>query len=196
MLEQYVRSYYQRYLVDGLAERIQDYITPTQVTILGGLLGVAVPIALFAGNQWAAVILLLGSGYFDTVDGTIARKKKAISDVGSLFDIFTDRVVEFAVILGLWIVAPHERALMCLLMLGSIFLCVTSFLTVGIFSENHSKKSFHYSPGLIERPEAFIFFVLMILCDHYFSLLSATFVVLVGVTTAVRLYEFWRMSER
>lgn len=196
MLEQYVRGYYQYYLVDGFAERIQNHITPTQVTMLGGIFGIAVPFALFSGNPWAAVMLLLASGYLDTVDGTIARNKNAISEFGSLFDIYTDRVVEFAVILGLWIVAPDERSLMCLLMLGSIFLCVTSFLTVGIFSENHSKKSFHYSPGLIERPEAFIFFVLMMLCDNYFSLLSAAFVVLVNVTTTVRLYEFWRISGR
>lgn len=69
-----------------------------------------------------------------------------------------DRVVEFVVVLALWFVAPQQRGLWCLLMLGSMLLCITSFLVVGIFSENQSQKSFHYSSGLMERAEAFSFF--------------------------------------
>lgn len=190
MLEQYVRHYYQRHFVDHVATIIGNKFTPTQVTILGGLIGCLVPFAIYYQQLFLALSLLLISGFLDTLDGTIARMQHQVSDVGSLLDIFMDRVVEFAVIMGLWFCAPSERSLMCLMMLGSIFLCVTSFLTVGIFSNNQSAKSFHYSPGLIERPEAFIFFALMLIIPDYFFVLSLTFTVLVCVTTYLRIYEF------
>jgi hypothetical protein len=77
-----------------------------------------------------------------------------------------------------------------LLMLGSILICVTSFLVVGIFLENTSQKSFYYSPGLIERAEAFLFFVLMILFSKAFSILAVIFSILVFLTAALRLYQF------
>lgn len=61
------------------------------------------------------------------------------------------------------IIAPQERGLWCMLTLGSMLLCITSFLVVGIFTENQSQKSFHYSPGLMKRAEAFSFFIAMMI---------------------------------
>lgn len=190
MLEQYVRQSYQYYCVDGLVDYLKEYLTPIQVTLMSGVFGVFVPLALVTGNSVLAIFFLLLSGYLDTVDGTLARKTGMTSDAGSLLDILMDRIVECAVIIGLWLSFPDDRALPCLLMLASVLLCVTSFLTVGIFTENRSEKSFHYSSGIIERAEAFIFFVLMIWFDRYFLTLSSCFISLVLLTTFVRVYEF------
>lgn len=196
MLEQHVRQYYQYYFVDRLVLKIQHAVTPIQVTLCGGFIGLLVPIALYYEKIWLAILLLLTSGYFDTIDGTIARNRNLCSDLGTLLDIVMDRLVECAVLLGIWLIAPNERSLLCLLMLSSILLCVTSFLTVGIFTENHSDKSFHYSPGMIERPEAFIFFILMLLFSDYFMMLAITFILLVLYTTLLRIYEFSRIKNR
>lgn len=196
MLEHYVRPHYQRYFVDNIVTWAACYVTPIQVTLFSGILGLMVPVALFFQYSMLAISLLLASGYLDTLDGTIARHQQSVSDLGSLLDIFTDRLVECSVILGLWLTAPLDRSLMSLLMLGSILLCVTSFLTVGIFSENHSQKSFHYSAGLIERAEAFIFFILMILFPQHFQALSTVFVILVLITTVLRLYEFSYLAKQ
>jgi len=192
MLEQYIRPQYQYYFVDHVIEKIQHRIKPIQVTLLSGIFGIMVPVALYYQQRGLAIILLLISGYLDTVDGSIARNRNLISDQGSLLDIFTDRVVESAVIIGLFLYAPYERSFLCLFMLCSVMLCVTSFLTVGIFTENKSHKSFHYSPGLIERPEAFIFFILMMIFTDYFTMLSILFILLVLCTTFIRIYEFLR----
>ena len=75
-------------------------------------------------------------------------------------------------------------------MLGSILLCITSFLVVGIFTPNHSSKSFHYSPGLIERAEAFLFFIVMIFVPYYFTFFAFLFATLVALTALIRLWQF------
>src|SRR3990167_2925159 len=190
MLEQYIRPYYQRLFVDGIANKIAHKITPNQVTSLACLIGLFVLPALIFHHFILAVLLLLTSGYCDTLDGTLARTMQASTPLGTVLDIFFDRIVEFAVILGLFFVQQETRAFMCIIMLGSILLCVTSFLLVGLFTSNNTQKNFYYSPGIIERPEAFIFFILMILLPTSFTTLAAIFVILVFITTMIRLYQF------
>lgn len=142
-----------------------------------------------------ALAMLLLSGFLDILDGSVARFKNKTSQFGAVLDITGDRLVEFCVILGLYLYEPETRSLNCLLMLGSVLLCVTSFLVVGIFTPNQTDKGFHYSPGLMERAEAFIFFFLMIACPPAFSSLSYLFSTLVFLTAFVRLWEFKRFAS-
>lgn len=194
MLEQALRKAYQVILVDRVAEKLQHKTSPNSVTILSGLLGVLVLPAVYFNHAGLAVCLLLLSGYLDTLDGTLARMTHNTSAWGTVLDIVIDRFVEFMVIFALFLYAP-ERAIWCILMLGSILLCITSFLIVGVFTENDSDKSFHYSPGLMERAEAFAFFIVMMLAPKSFSYLAPIFVLLVTYTALFRLYEFHRKNQ-
>ncbi|MCP3679332.1 MAG: CDP-alcohol phosphatidyltransferase family protein [Gammaproteobacteria bacterium] len=103
-----------------------------------------IPLMYAHHTLWAVTVLLL-SGYFDALDGTVARASGRSSAQGTMLDIVSDRVVEFAVIFALFLADPLQRGAWCLLMLGAVFICVTSFLVVGIFHENTSHKGFHYS---------------------------------------------------
>ncbi len=190
MLEQAVRGYYQKICVDPIAYVLQHEITPNKVTYLSGIIGLLVLPALYCNQVALAIILLLVSGYCDTLDGTLARLKQSSSKWGNVLDITVDRVVEIAVVLALFLVAPDSRGFWCIMMLGSMLLCLTSFLVVGIFTENYTGKGFHYSAGLMERAEAFLFFIAMMLWPSAFNYLAALFTVLVFYTAAVRLYEF------
>ncbi len=147
------------------------------------------------GYVWIPTLLLLLSGYLDMLDGSLARFQGTSSPSGAVLDIISDRVVEFAVVLGLYLVQGSERGLLSLCMLGSIFLCVTSFLVVGIFSQNTSTKSFHYSSGLIERAEAFIFFIALIVFPTFFAPLAIAFTALVLYTTAHRLMQWHTFQQ-
>lgn len=190
MLEQNLRHHYQKWFVDPIAKAFQHHINPLYITILSGLLGLLVIPALYCSKIALALLLLVASGYLDTLDGTVARQTKTSSAFGSAMDIVTDRLVEISAVIGLWLVDPIHRGLLSLLMLASMLLCITSFLVVGIFTSNDSHKGFHYSPGIMERAEAFIFFILMMLLPIYFVPLSILFIILVMLTTAIRLIEF------
>lgn len=192
MLESYIRPMYQRACVDAVAQKIAEHVSPNSITILAGLIGILVIPTLWLHLPLLAVIILLISGYADTLDGTLARIRQHTTPVGSVLDIMMDRLVECAIVLGLFLYDPSHRNGWCLLMLISILLCITSFLVVGIFTQNNSQKSFYYSPGLIERAEAFMFFIAMILFPHYFSKLALLFTVLVLFTASLRIYQFIR----
>ena len=191
MLETHLRPTFQKCLIDPcLKLPFLQKTEPLFLTFLSGVLGILTCVLIALHFRSLALIPLILSGYLDVLDGSLARHLSRSSPKGAIFDIFTDRLVEFSIILGLYLAYPQTRALPIILMLGSIFLCVTSFLVVGIFTENTASKSFHYSPGLIERAEAFLFFGAMILFPSFFRPLAYLFVALVLLTTTVRLTQF------
>lgn len=189
MLESYVRPLYQTYFANYIAKLFKA-VSPWHITALACLVGVMVAPALLFNLPRLAIGLLLFSGFLDTLDGSIARETGTTSDVGTVVDIVADRIVEFAVILGLFMVDPSQRALTTITMLGSCYICITSFLVIGIFTPNHSQKGFNYSSGIIERAEAFIFFIMMIWIPNYFNLLGIMFIVLVLLTSYLHLRRF------
>ena len=107
-----------------------------------------------------------------------------------MLDILSDRFVESFVIIALFINQPNI-AWVGLLMMMSILVCVSSFILVGIFSQQSSYKSFYYSSGLMERGETFIFFIIMILLPVTVLWLGVIFTILVLWTTLyrVRIWE-------
>lgn len=193
MLDSLFRPIYQKVCVDPFLAPFKN-ISPLKITALSCLFGVSIaPLLAFHLDTWALFALVI-SGYFDTLDGSLARLQKTSSPLGAVLDITSDRLVEFAIILGLYLFNPLTRALPSLLMLGSVLICITSFLVVGIFSHNTSEKSFHYSPGLMERTEAFLFWGAMILFPSSFALLSFTAAALIFLTSALRLRQFFLMN--
>lgn len=189
MIESFVRPYYQFLFVNPIAKRSKE-ISPETITFFACMTGILAAFALILNLLLIATTLLLISGFMDTLDGTVARMKNKVSDIGTVLDIISDRAVEFAMIFGLFLVDPARRGFAILAMLGSCYLCITSFLVVGIFTPNNSQKGFHYSPGLIERAEAFIFFIMMIWLPDYFFVLAFFFTVLVLLTSYLHIKQF------
>jgi archaetidylinositol phosphate synthase len=195
MIETHIRPFYQKYCVDPIARRLPTSVQPHTVTLCACLVGILTAPILIAGYPLFACFFLILSGYLDTLDGTLARQQSSSSPIGTVFDITADRIVEIAVILGLFGIGPLNRGWLCLGMLGSILVCITTFLVVGIFAENTSSKGFHYSPGLIERAEAFLFFIAMMLFPAYFTYLALLFILLVLATSLLRIREFWKYNS-
>ncbi len=196
MLDTHSRSIYQTRFLDPILHwSIWRLVHPNVITLCGCLVGMTIwPLLMFHLTTWSISALLL-TGFLDTLDGTLARYFGLESPQGAALDIFCDRVVEFAILLGLYAFDAENRAVPTLFMLGSVLLCITSFLVVGIFSENETDKSFFYSPGLIERTEAFGFFFLMILFPSFFILLAWLFTTLVFLTAVIRLWQFFNYSR-
>jgi len=195
MLESWCRDYYQRRCVDQLAIKLGPHWSPLVITIVGVIMGIAAGITTAWHLTFLPIILLLVSGYCDTLDGTLARLRNDSSAMGSVCDIVADRVVECAMVLGLFLVDPLSRCFTSMLMLGSFLICITSFLVVGIFTENQSVKGFFYSGGIIERTEAFIFFIIMILLPSWFNILALLLTALVCLTAVLHLYAFYHAHK-
>jgi len=194
MIENRMRPLFQKIFVDPLANILKNKANPNMITLCSLAIGLFAAVFISVDFRIIAIILILISGYLDILDGSLARAQNSSSALGTMLDILSDRIVESFIIIALYIRQP-ELGLIALLMMMSIIICISSFLLVGIFSENNSKKSFHYSNGLMERAETFVVFILMILWPWGSMLIGMIFVILVLWTTVYRIYEFTKSMQ-
>ncbi len=197
MIDTLLLPHYQRW-IKPIIERLdlKRNITPNRITTLAIGLGVVAGFFLWFHWSIAALVILIFSGICDIFDGALARQRGTQSNWGCAYDIVGDRVVEASVIIGLYAFAPHTRATICLFMIASALLCLTSFFVVGMMSQNSAEKSFHYSLGIVERFECFLLFFAMILFPQYFTILGIAFILLVTLTAVIRMWQFYKLTER
>lgn len=195
MIDTRLRPIFQKVCVVPVANYIKTTRTsPATITIASLIAGIlATPFITFGSTLFSLFFLAL-SGYLDNLDGVLARLTGEGKVSGAVLDITSDRIVELGVVLALFAYNPKARAFVSLLILGSMFLCITSFLVVGIFSKNQTEKSFHYSPGIIERTETFIFFALLIIFPKAYTLIGITFAALILLTAGMRTWHFLKQT--
>lgn len=129
-------------------------------TILAALAGITAGFAFARAYVMFAIVALALSAAFDALDGTIARECAAPSALGGVLDLSADRVVEGCVIVG---IAWRDPGLYfpALVLVATWYVNITIFLAVGAALEGPSAKLIEYPPGILERTEAIIFFIVL-----------------------------------
>ena len=195
MLDSIVRPKIQKYFDNVVKRTPFRLLSPNLISTAGCILGIFSAILIYFQFKYLAAIFLLMSGLLDILDGTVARvfQKKSLS--GCTIDIIFDRIVECSLILALFLVSPTQRALVSILLLIGVTMCLTSFFVVSMLSNNASEKSFYYRPGICERGEAFIFFIIMIIFPTTFQVIGYIFTFLMLITAFIRTFEFLRQNK-
>ncbi|MGA8295937.1 MAG: CDP-alcohol phosphatidyltransferase family protein [Acidimicrobiales bacterium] len=135
-------------------------VSANVATILAALAGIAAGVGFARGHVTFAIVALALSAILDALDGTIARECAAPSPVGGVLDLSADRIVEACVIVG---IAWRDPALYlaALVLVATWYVNITIFLAVGAALEGPSAKLIEYPPGILERTEAIIFFIVL-----------------------------------
>lgn len=76
-------------------------LNPNLLTVLGTLPSLAGALAFSMGHFVAAGTLILFGGFFDLVDGVVARHNDAATRFGAFLDSTLDRLVDMALLLGI-----------------------------------------------------------------------------------------------
>lgn len=162
--------------------------TPGQITAAAFVIGISA--GIFISRQWMgpALVLLWLSGSLDVLDGTVARLSGSTTNTGALLDLILDRMVEAAVILGFYFLAPEHTLAYLLFFVGVIF-NFSTFLAAGALFPNTGGKSMHYDPGILERTETFLLFTGMILWPAGRFGLLMVFNTLMFITGILRFYR-------
>jgi len=188
MLDTKARKYIQPLLEKTADLFIKIGISANAATVTAFVIGVISAALVCLRLFWPAVAVLWLSGFFDAVDGTIARKTGTSSPLGTLLDIVFDRIVEILMLMALVYIQP-ELALYVAVVLSSIIISMTIFLTVGAATKKESEKSFYYQPGLAERSEGFIMISLAVLLANYRSIVLLLFAGIILFTAVQRFIE-------
>lgn len=134
-------------------------ISPNMLTIFGLLFSfVASLLCALKGSLFAAGIVLLVAGFFDLVDGAVARDRKMTTPFGGFLDSVLDRYSDLLVMLGIAIRFIRLDAP------DMVFSMVTFFAAIGIAIVPYARAraeaaALRCSNGLLERPERIILLV-------------------------------------
>jgi phosphatidylglycerophosphate synthase len=175
-------------------------ITANLATAAALAAGISAGIAFAAKSPGWGILLLAISAALDALDGTLARESGQATLLGGVSDLVADRVVESAVIIGIaW---PYPALyLPALILIASWYVNITVFLAVGAALERRGPKLIDYPPGILERTEALIFFVLLgaIQSVPFLRLLGPmlcyAMVALEVATAAQRFWFGWRVLK-
>ena len=177
-------------VIDRALNRLADVcirrsLSADTLTYAAVVLGI-VSGGLFAfGWMWTALLVVMGSGVADAVDGRVARRSGRSTLWGGVIDLTFDRIVEAAVLLGIALPRPvwHAPALV-LAATWYVNLCV--FLAVGAASDRTSEKIIAYPPGLLERSELLLLLLLVIVLPGWAPLAAYAYAALEVVTATQR----------
>jgi CDP-diacylglycerol--glycerol-3-phosphate 3-phosphatidyltransferase len=161
-------------------------ITPNNVTYLALFLGLGAAVALYLNQILLSLSLLWTSGFFDVLDGELARISKMSSQQGMLMDIFFDRAVESSILIAIALISIDLR-INIIFLFFAILMSMTIFLISGNIIKNTTVKSFYYQAGLMERTEGFIMLSLIIIFQNAFII--NLFTLLVFITVIQRFSE-------
>ena len=126
----------------------------------------------------------------DAVDGTMAREFETATQLGGILDLTLDRIVEVAVLLALiWRDAALE--LPGAVVLATWYVNITVFMATGA-ALGPTDKLIHYPPGFVERTEALLFFVLLVIAAPLGPYLCYAYALLEIATAIQRLIYAWR----
>ena len=76
-------------------------LNPNLLTVTGALVSLVAAVAFARGSFLAAGILVLAGGFFDLIDGVVARHHGVSTRFGAFLDSTLDRLVDMALLIGI-----------------------------------------------------------------------------------------------
>lgn len=144
-----VAAYYSR-LARVLQAAPIDAISPNTITVISTGIACAAAVCYAIGHITGGGLLLLLSGFADTLDGTVARLTHKTSRFGALLDSSLDRVAEFFIFFGLLIYFRHQWVIY------AVMLALMGSIMVSYVKARAESLGAVRTAGLMQRPERII----------------------------------------
>jgi CDP-diacylglycerol--glycerol-3-phosphate 3-phosphatidyltransferase len=186
-----LHSYITQPLVVLLAK---THVTPNMVTWFGFLVVIAASWLAAEGYLFASGWVLLLSGFFDIIDGALARHTNQVTKFGGVLDSTLDRLSEGALLLGLmayFLNHPAVYQTWIVLIIGVTL--IASFLVSYIRSRAEG-AGISCQVGIFTRAERVIILALGLLINQLPVILSIT-AALSLVTMIQRLAHVYQKSR-
>ena len=171
-------------------------ISPNALTITGFLLNALVAGVLAGGYLFLGGFLVLFAGWFDMLDGALARISGKSTRFGTLLDSTVDRFSEAVVFLGLLVFYLAQGATLEILL---IYFTIVGSIMVSYVRARAEGLGLRSEVGLFARPERVILLALGLLLSRIspVALLVVLWILAVGtmITVLHRLIHTWRQMK-
>jgi CDP-diacylglycerol--glycerol-3-phosphate 3-phosphatidyltransferase len=170
-------------------------LTPNAITWLGFWLTVGATALIVTGHLFAAGWLVLVAGFFDMLDGALARTTNRVTRFGGILDSTLDRLSDAILLLGLLFVFSREQQVAESLVVGVTLL---GSLMVSYLRARIESMGIECGVGLFTRPERVIILALGLLLGQFDYVLVIALAVIAFFsffTVGQRLLHAWRQTR-
>lgn len=191
-----IRNKAAKYFTRPAAELLsKTSITPNFITWLGFALTLCATTLIITGHPFAAGFVVLIAGYFDMIDGALARLTNKVTRFGAILDSTLDRFSEAALLLGIMYIYVQREfiggvMLVSLTLLGSL---MVSYIRARV-----ETLGFECKVGVFTRTERVIILALGLLLSQFdYALITALVIITLFsfITIAQRLLFAWRRTR-
>ncbi len=170
-------------------------ITPSILTWFGFFLAVVAGVLVASGYAFVAGLVTLFGGFFDMLDGALARHTNRETSFGAVLDSTLDRLAESALLLGILVFYAREQSLVGILLVG--FTLVGSLLVSYIRARTEA-LGIEGKVGLFTRTERVIILALGLLLNRFdYALIIALAIISVFsfFTIVQRMLNVWKRTS-
>ncbi|MGZ7067211.1 MAG: archaetidylinositol phosphate synthase [Methanobacterium sp.] len=179
---------YLKIYVDPIANKI--HVNPNILTIIGLFIGILAGYMFAIGNLLLGGILILLSGFFDVIDGAVARNQNSHSPFGSILDSTTDRLTDAFIIMGIVLGGFVDPFI-------GILAIIASF-SVSYVRSRMESQGVKGDVGIAERAERLVIIMLGAFLSYALNMnvimeYTIVLIVILGFFTVLqRMYFAWR----
>ena len=170
-------------------------VTPNALTWFGFILVVGAAVLIVTGHLFAAGLVVLFAGFFDMLDGALARSTNQVSRLGAILDSTVDRLAEAVLLLGVLYMYAREQSVTGVMLVG-ITLFVS--LLVSYIRARAEGMGLECQVGFFTRPERVIVLALGLLLnriDNALIIALAVVAVLSFITAGQRVVHVWQQAK-
>jgi phosphatidylinositol phosphate synthase len=167
-------------------------LDPNALTVTGALVSTGAAAAFALGALRAAALLILFGGFFDLVDGVVARHRGIATRFGAFLDSTLDRWTDAVLMVGVSVYYARQGAPETVALTG---LALAAMVLVSYTKARAELVLEHFEVGLLERAER----VVILAAGAMFGLLvPALWLIAVGsaITAGQRIALAYREMQR
>ncbi len=170
-------------------------IAPNAISWFGFLVTVGAAALIITGHPFAAGFVVLIAGFFDILDGALARSTNRTTQFGAVLDSTLDRLAEAVLLLGILVLYTREQSTAGILVVG---VALVGSLLVSYIRARAEALGLECQVGLFTRAERVVVLALGLLLsqiDYALIIALAIIVVFSFITVSQRLVYVWRQTK-
>ncbi|WP_457640616.1 CDP-alcohol phosphatidyltransferase family protein [Persephonella sp.] len=171
----------------------KTHITPNVITIISVIVGIFAAMAFYHQKPLTGAILLFMSGFFDLMDGVVARETERSSKFGAVFDWLADKFVDGIVLfsIGMAYSTPVITILAVVSSMLHTFIKPVAYAEIGFEKREKGKIDDPLEGiGFFGRPETLLVIIIFAVLEHFHILGGLQFgFILITVLTILSLLQ-------
>jgi len=170
-------------------------ITPNTLTWSGFVVNVGAAALIITEHLFAAGFVVLFAGFFDILDGALARSTNRTTQFGAILDSTLDRLAEAVVLLSILALYAREQSAAGVLVVG---LALVGSLLVSYIRARAEALGLECPVGFFTRAERVVVLALGLLLSQIdYALIIALYIIVVFsfITVSQRLLYVWRQTK-